>query len=534
MCKYWLLLLSFFLLARGYAQTAQLKTDSQYVFSMDLFTSESERKLFTSVATGKEINYLSLFLLSDPSFKTSSSVEGVNERITSFVSNSGFVSKGENYKSKDLKKLYKDIHDAFLSQYIENPRFSQMFEDGGFNCATATALYALLLDQFSIQYHIRETPDHVYIIADPEKNNVVFETTAPGASFYTISEKDKTKFVEYLYNNKIISKEQWITGDKKQLFDRYYYSDEVIDKRKLAGLLYYNLGIAAFNNENQEEAYKNFEKAYFLYPSARIKYFVSVCLVNVLLKNNMSENEHAYPYYLRLIETFNKDLAEGMLKEYMENVTQRLLFKSPQAEKYFQFYKKVSPQVKDSALSKDIRYTHYYHAAHYYSIKGKYDSSLLYLDSVYALNKDDLLVQELVTGTVEEILKKLGEDEQALMKSLNDFFVRYPFIDRYNSRFGDVYALCLTRAALKSYKADKKKEGANYLSEIEALMKKQTDFLKKNENYLTAAVLEGYYYYVRHREYKEAKTFLLHVTTYLPNNEEVQLRIKRINEILEN
>lgn len=529
--KRWLLFTSIILTLQGFTQTANDKVDAQILFSLDVFTSKNEMEAFQRLGAGKDINYLGLFLNSDSDFTKSNSLEKINGRIDAFLTTAGYTAKS-GYKTKELKKIYKDIHDAFFTKYLTNPMFSQVFADGGYNCATATALYAVLLEKLSINYNISETPDHVYIIADPQNNHVIFETTTPGSVVYTINEKEKIKFVEYLYNNKLISKEDWLTKDKKLLFEQHYYSDEPIDKRKLAGLLYYNLAVDNIASENYKAAYKNLEKANFLYPSARIQYFLSVCLVNTLLKDGMQENEAALPYYLRLLEVFNKDAAADMMKEYTEAVTKKLLFKSAQQDKYVQFYQSIKSGVKDSSLMKYLHYAHCYHTAHYYSIKGKFDSSLLYLDSVYAINKDDLLVQELVAGTVEEILRKIGENEQALMRALDSYFVRYPFLEKNNTKLKDVYAYCLCKASPKAYQTNMKKEGDTFLFQVATMMDKQPELVSKVEMYFANAVVEAYYRYIRQREYKDAKAFLVKMIKYVPTNEEVKTKMKRIDEIL--
>ena len=259
------------------------------------------------------------------------------------------------------------------------------------------------------------------------------------------------------------------------------------------------MGVNDLENEKYPDAYKHFEKAFFLYPSNKIKYFVTITLANVLVSDSQEDNENAYLYYLRFAEVGKQDVAKKMLQEYIESATQKLLFKSPKPEKYYALYKTISSAITDSSLLSRVQYSHYYNTAHYYSIKNKFDSSLLYLDSVYAINKEDLLVQELITGTLQEIARDLANNDKALLDSLEMFFRRYPFIDR-NSKFGEMYAYFLSKTASEYLTKNKKKEADAYLTSIQEIVLKQPALSKKSESYFTATLLEVYQYHIRQKQ----------------------------------
>jgi len=305
----------------------------------------------------------------------------------------------------------------------------------------------------------------------------------------------------------------------------------VIDKKQLAGILYYNAGVDASSKENFEEAYKDFEKAYFLYPSQKLRYFVMASLAGLVLEDKMKEDPAAYLYYLRFSEISNRDMARSLLKEYFETVCQKLLFKSSDPQKYQLTYKNIVSRVSDTAVKKDIRYIHYYNTAHYYDIKTKYDSSLLYLDSVFAYNKEDLLIQELITSNLLETVRSITDERKAL-NSLTEIFRRYPFVDR-QGKLGEVYAYCLSQTASSAFQKDNKKEGDQYLEMIYGLIENQPELKKRSEPYFVAAFSESYSYYMGERKYKEARDFLTKVLKYYPDNEELQRRMKFVTKTLE-
>jgi hypothetical protein len=524
--------LSLILSATFFCSRSQPTSDaldkSEYLFDLNVFKTSQEKQLFSEIASGKNIDYLNLFILSDPS--SNPVTETPKDKIETFFSSSDALHQ-QDFNAKRLKKVYSDIHNSFLNKYVDNPGFGELFSTGNYNCATATALYTLLLDKTSIAYNIRETPQHVYIVAAPETYNLIFETTAPGAKFLDLNEKSKNQFLEYLYNNKIISKGEWTSGDKNELFKKFFFNDSVINKRQLAGLLYYNAGVDAIGKENFNEGYKNFEKAYFLYPCQKIRYFVIISLASLLVEDKMKNDPDAYMYYLRFSDISDRDISKTMLGGYYDEIGQKLLFKSSDPQKYWQLYNRMIPHISDTTLRKDIQSAHYYNIAHYFSIKSKYDSSLLYLDSVYTYNKNDLLIQELITNNLLEVLRGITNEKKAY-DSLNTIFKRYPFIDR-QSRLGEYYFYCLSRVTVTAFQNDHKKEGDEYLQIIYNLIETQPELKKKGEPYFTEAFSGAYSYFMGRSKYKEAKDFLTSVMKFYPDNEDLQRQMKFVLKILD-
>ena len=471
------------------------------ILAMDVFKHKDEKPLFGSV-TAKAIDYLPLFLISDSALYSDVQGEEIKAKLEEFIRRSGYVPNQE-FKSKDLKKIYKDIHDAFLKKYVDNPSFGELFVNGNYNCATATALYALLLDQLGIKYKIRETPVHVYIIAEPETLNMVFETTSPGSRPVEIGEKSKSQFVNYLFKNKLISKEEYNGGDKSALFEKHFYGDEVIDMKKMAGLLYYNAGIKAISEDDYREGYKNFEKAFYLYPDKKMTYLTSVCLGKIISEKGMLEDEKAYPYFLRFGEIAKEDNGMDALLEYMDKITEKLLLKSPDHQKYHAIYDAVSTSVTDSTTLSKLKYLHHYQTAHYYSIKNKVDSALIFLDSVYATNKNDLLIQELISNSIGEKMRRAIGNEDSAVNELNRYFTKYAFIDK-TDKLGEFYTYCLSTVMSKRFKKNDAKDGDKYLGMINGLLAEQPGLVLKVQPYVVPGFLEVYYYQLRQKQYKEA------------------------------
>ena len=133
--------------------------------------------------------------------------------------------KSQNLHLKPLKKqiqtIYKSSHSKFFSKYEAEAYFNEIFENGNYNCVTASALYALIFDAFNINYAIKETPTHVYLIADTSNLQTLIESTLPGSGVVTYNEKFKKDYIEYLNANKIISDKEYKNSTTEELFRTY-------------------------------------------------------------------------------------------------------------------------------------------------------------------------------------------------------------------------------------------------------------------------------------------------------------------------
>lgn len=74
---------------------------------------------------------------------------------------------------KKIKKIFKAVQNDLLVRYSLENQLVEIFENGRYNCVSATAIYALILEKFAIQYRITQEPEHVYLTAIFEDLNIV-------------------------------------------------------------------------------------------------------------------------------------------------------------------------------------------------------------------------------------------------------------------------------------------------------------------------------------------------------------------------
>ena len=150
-----------------------------------------------------------------------------------------------------LKEVFGFAQENVFEEYRLYTTTNELLNDGTFNCVSGTAFFALLLRQVGYEVTPFEMQHHVYL-----------SVLSGSGKRYIIEATDKHKGVfrqgkytaYYLYNRQFGSWQQPVT------------------LHELAGLEWYNLAIAAYNQQSFEEAIYYCQEAQSYYPdSERIK-----------------------------------------------------------------------------------------------------------------------------------------------------------------------------------------------------------------------------------------------------------------------
>lgn len=194
---------------------------------------------------------------------------------------SKFEEKKAKMKSEEafLKYVFYTVHRKYLGQYKQYVALGEVFEKSRqYDCVTGTALYALVLDHFGIQYQVRETDFHVYLLAYADGKEYMFESTDPIYGITNDQKEIKARRTLIEEDAKRINAELAMSGVGTDQSDHYQAEliDNAVSLRELSGLHYYNLALAELNEQKYSQAYSLIQKAYQLYPSERIKQTASL------------------------------------------------------------------------------------------------------------------------------------------------------------------------------------------------------------------------------------------------------------------
>jgi hypothetical protein len=175
-----------------------------------------------------------------------------------------------------LRLIFNRVHRKFLKTYEDYVPFDKLFESGSYNCLTATALYALVLDHFGYDYEVIETNYHIFILAVTKEGKVLLETTDPQDGFVTNTNEIAEKIGYY---------KEDLGATPSQKNTAYKFQFELFDAvslEEITGLLYYNLAVDAFNKNEIQRSVDLLDKAAAYYRSERIEEFSQVILLTLL------------------------------------------------------------------------------------------------------------------------------------------------------------------------------------------------------------------------------------------------------------
>lgn len=191
------------------------------------------------------------------------------------------ASKRDNFSCDTdfLQHLFQQTHRRFLKHYQTKSTFNQLFENGTYNCLTATALYTILLDQFDFDFNVIETNYHIFILANVDSKQILIETTDAANGFIERATEIADRISKYKSGEVNAS-------SSKRVY--YQYQQEVfntISKNQLRGLLHYNLSVDAYNEKNLPASTEQFVSAFALYPSARLEEFSQILQLTIVKSN---------------------------------------------------------------------------------------------------------------------------------------------------------------------------------------------------------------------------------------------------------
>ena len=236
------------------------------------FAGTFEQTSFTNFLKNSTKDYLKLFLANSPTGENDFTLfENKISKTLEEINSSGALKKKND---KKVKHIYQVVHEKFLSKYEEENRFYEIIKTGNYNCVTATALYALFFEKLNIPYAIKEEPTHVYLVAYPNAENVLIETTTPMSGFLTFDNEYKARYIDLLKKQKVIASNEATPSNVDALFNKYYFGKENITLTQLIGIHFLNDALFKHDHEDIEGAYEQVKKGYLYYPNTRSEYLL--------------------------------------------------------------------------------------------------------------------------------------------------------------------------------------------------------------------------------------------------------------------
>ena len=489
-----------------------------------IFKNKFEQKIFTDYSDSLIIDPLELLSCYDYS---ESRLQQIKQRVHQKAEELDASGLRKKPLKKQIKIIYNQVHAGFFTKYEDKAFFNDIFTTGHFNCVTGTAMYAWYLQYFGIDFQIKETPNHVYIIADPDGTKTLMESTLPSNGVVTFDDKFKRNYVKFLDDNKVISHKEYLEKTTDELFNEFYARDKAITLIQLAALQYYNKGIFAYKDEKYSEAVVNFEKASILYPSVTIRFMLNSSYINELLDQN-SRTAYSGKTLAGFMNINPKNAGSVSYSEdYFKVVANELVINHPKPEAFRDFYSEFKANISDSVDISGINQDFYYFQAYLYYVSLRYYEALQNLTMAYNENAENINIRELTQEVVGKYL--LNETNYAgTIDSLEYYFDVFPFLeeDPANQRY---YTYCFMRVISREFSRDNPKAGLAYIDRFNTMM--QEHKMATIDQFVTNAYGDVSGYYLRKGKYATAEKYLNEGLHWAPDSYELRNNLDILRKV---
>jgi tetratricopeptide (TPR) repeat protein len=496
------------------------QTDSLVRFNEISFSSAAERNAFLAVQAGKP-DYFHLFL-ANGNLLTDSKME---KSKTDFYEHVKTISVADIKKNeKKIKTIYDNLHKKYLKKFEIRGRFEQLFHNGYFNSFSASALFALTLDELKIPYQINEVADQAYLVAYPATDKIIIKNVSELAGYFALSDEFKKEYIKRLNDQKLIDPKEYASSSLNDLFDKYYFGQGgEITLAKLAGLSYMNEALFLSNEKRFEESYAYLQKAYVLYPSDRMGYLLAQSAAYSLDTHTAKDSVQALKLG-RVSRYVSFGINNELIPGNFQHIIQVLLFEQGSKSKLDIYHRVLSRNIADEKIRAEIDYAYSFHVARYYYSQARYIDALPLLEKALTLKPKEVDVQTLfIVSQAQRMDRQPLEDG---IRQLDEYGFRFPELGSNNG-----FAVLNARACLlmfyRNYQEGKAAEGDKYKLKFEALVDRSKDLSIEN-NLIGQAYSEAAVYYFRKGQVSKAKQYIVTGLKYAPQNYELRERQRAI------
>lgn len=337
-------------------------------------------------------------------------------------------------EKKQVKQIYEEIHTSLMKKYVEDALFPDLFKDGNFNCVTGSIIYSLIFKEFDIPYSIQKGMNHVSLVAFPETHTILVESTDSEEGLRALDKGDKEAYVNALSRGKLITMDERMHNSITSIFLQYAFEESQIDELELASFQYSNRGILEFGKMEYDQAFRNFEKAFYLKPGKELAVMLLQTGGLVLHMSDYKDSDH-----VKLLVKLSRYSEYGFTDEVVEGefarITEKVFHDRGDQKRYEEAFTILSKNLESEELVRKISITYYGEIITSLLQDGNLMPTLNYLDDLYALDPENRQIQNLIRDI---LLTNLDRNLLAPPEQL-------AFLDRYRDQFPKVYEMSMVK-----------------------------------------------------------------------------------------
>lgn len=174
--------------------------------------------------------------------------------------------KKEKMKNEEafLRYAFRESSRKFFKTYKAYSQFPELFENGNYDCLTATSFLSVVLDEFEFTYEAVETNYHIFLMIETKQGRILLESTDLVNGLVTDELLIEARLKRY-HENVLATAEE----------GKYYYQYshnlyQSVKSNQLIGLLYFNQAIVAFNELRYKECVVALKETLRKYNTPRI------------------------------------------------------------------------------------------------------------------------------------------------------------------------------------------------------------------------------------------------------------------------
>ena len=438
------------------------------------------------------------------------------------------IRKSDSYKKKNDKKIkfiYQTVHNRFLTKYEIENRFFEIVKTGYYNCVTATALYALFFEALDIPYVIKEEPTHVYLVAYPNSDNILIETTAPITGFFAFDTEFKSKFINNLKNQKVIGSAEVTSSNIEELFSKYYFGKENITLTQLIGIHYLNDGLFKRDHRDIAGAYEQIKKGYLYYPNARSEY-----LLMSLTAEHLEETTDPLKKSVligRISRFKDGGVTTDMIKGEFYNLTQTVLTKNNDKNLYKRCYEEVIVSITDDDLKKEIDYIYNYENGRVFYNQGNYVRAKYFFAEALEVQPNNVDLGGVFVSCLGQSFRN-ERNNRAILDSLEVYKIRFPSLEQ-NNNFNSMVALTYVVEFGDNFEKPNIARAEKYQRMFEQVYESNKNITLLSPESVGRAYSEACVYYFKRGQKAKAKELLERGLQIVPNDFQLKMRKQMIN-----
>jgi len=407
-------------------------------------------------------------------------------------------------RQKKIQEIFDLVHEVFFDEYIENVLFYKIFENKTYNCVTASALYAIAFEYLDIPYVIKEMPSHVYLIAYPDDNRIVLETTNSNFGFLPLNQSQMKKRKKFLQSNGFISDEAAFDMDAEKIYAEEYGKDSDISLTNLIGILYYNNSILKSDSLQFDKALIELEKGKVLYTLETIQDWEHSLAYSILEEeeSNLTLNQFCIMADKIYVASSYMDISNQEYQDYFLFLLTKVSNGNSERNASEEFIQCLSERLDNPELIASLDYESKMLLAEKYFFSGEIETAMSILKE-HHINDEASLT--LVKACVMTYLREF-EISESIFETINQVKIDFTILEEA-VWLDEIDSFCSLELSTFFFMRDKPTKGQQYLGRF--LKGTLPDELGEHDQLLIDNLFaEASAYYVRNENYPEAENYL--------------------------